>query len=264
MPQQILTTLDFNNSGRINNLPDGVNPQDPATVAQLNAAVEGLSWKDNAQVASPGANINISSPGATIDGVTMTANMRVLLKDQTAATENGLYIWNGASTPMTRALDANAPAELSQAIIVIEQGTSAGATFRQTTVNPVIGTSPIVFASFGTVAPAATTTTAGIVQLATQAEVDAGVVTNKAVSPDKLKSSALLLRKVAQTFGDGTATSYTITHNLNTRDIEVSIFRNSGNYDQVLCDIQATTLNSITVGFNSAPAANAFRAVVIG
>ena len=261
---QILTTLDFNNSGRIINLPDGINNQDPATIAQLNAAVEGLSWKDNVQVASPGANINIASPGATIDGVTMTANMRVLLKDQTDAKENGIYIWNGVSTPLTRSQDANAPAELSQAIITVELGSSAGATFRQTSISPTIGTDNIAFVPFGVVAPAATTTTPGIIQIATQAEVDGGVVSNKPITPATLASWAGRIKKFAQNFGDGTATSYTITHNLNTRDVDVSVFRNSGNYDKVIVDIQHTTVNAVTIVFNSAPASNAFRAVILG
>ena len=258
---QVLTTLDFANTGKIQNLPDGVNAQDPATVAQLNAAVEGLSWTDNVLPASPGANINIAAPGATIDGITMVASARVLLKDQTAPAENGIYIWNGAAVAMTRSLDANASSELSQAIVTVESGTSAGATFRQTAVNPTIGTTAIVWTSFGVVAPAATPTTPGIAALATQAEVDAGTVSNKIVTPATLASWLSRQRKIAQTIGDGTATSYTITHNFNTRDVNVQVFRTSGNYDMVLVDVNVTSVNSVTIVFNSI-SAFAFRAVV--
>jgi len=259
---QVLTTLDFANSGKLVNLPDGVNPQDAATVAQLNAAVEGLSWKDNVLVASPGANVSLAAPGATVDGVTMTANARVLLKDQTAATENGIYIWNGAATPMTRAPDANSSSELSQAIVTVEQGSSAGATFRQTAVNPVIGTTNIVWASFGTSAPAATTTTPGVIAIATQPEVDAGTG-GKAVTSETLANWSGRMRKLVQLIGDGSATSYTVTHNFNTRDVQVQVFRNSGSYDLVLVDVNATSLNSVNVVFSAAPAANAFRVVVM-
>lgn len=72
-----------------------------ANIAQLNRAIEGLVWNAATQ-----ANINLASPGAVIDGVTMAANDRVLVRAQTASAENGLYLWTGATTPMTRASDA--------------------------------------------------------------------------------------------------------------------------------------------------------------
>jgi hypothetical protein len=70
MAVDVQRTLDFGNARKIINLPDGVNPQDPATVAQLNSAIEGLAWKDSVRVSTQG-NLNLASPGATIDGVTM-------------------------------------------------------------------------------------------------------------------------------------------------------------------------------------------------
>lgn len=103
---QILTDLDFNSVSKIINLPNGVNAGDAVNVGQLNAAVEGISWKTSARVATT-ANINLTSPGATIDGVTMATGDRILVKNQTAQAENDIYVWNGASTPATRALDAN-------------------------------------------------------------------------------------------------------------------------------------------------------------
>lgn len=263
MSHQVLTTLDFNNSGKIINLPDGVNAQDPVTVAQLNSSVEGLAWKDSVVVASPGANVNILSPGATIDGITLSVNNRVLLKDQTTQSENGIYIWNGVDVPMTRSLDTNSSTELSQAITTVEQGTSAGATFRQTAVNPTIGTTSIVWTSFGTVAPAASTSTAGIAAFATQSEVDAGVVTNKTLTPATLSTWSGRIKKLSQLIGDGTATSFTVTHNFNTRDVVVNVFRNSGNYDLVLVDVNLTSINQVQIVFNSAPSSNAFKVVVM-
>ena len=118
MSTKVLTSLDFDGAARIVGLQNGVDPQDAATVAQLNAAVEGLAWKDAARVASA-VDINLASPGATIDGVTMDANDRVLVKDQADAAENGIYIWSGAAVPMTRSLDASSFDELEQATITI-------------------------------------------------------------------------------------------------------------------------------------------------
>jgi hypothetical protein len=262
MSHQVLTTLDFNNSGKIVNLPDGVNLQDPVTVSQLNSAVEGLSWKDNVVVASPGSNVSILSPGASIDGISLALNNRVLLKDQTAQAENGIYIWNGAAVPMTRAVDANSDGELSQAIVTVEQGTSAGSTFRQTAVNPVVGTTAIVWTAFGTTSPAATTTTAGISALATQPEVDAGTVSNKTVTPATLSNWSGRIKKFSQVIGDNTATSFTVTHNFGTRDVVAQVYRNSGNYDLVLVDVNLTSTNQVQVVFNTAPAASSYKVVV--
>jgi hypothetical protein len=263
MAKQVLTDLDFASAARITNLPDPVAAQQAATKAYVDSVVEGQSFKDSARVATQG-NISLASPGATIDGVTMAVNDRVLVRAQTSQPENGIYIWNGAAVPMTRALDASTAAELEQAVISVEEGSSANASFRQTTPNFTLGSGNVVWISFGTAAPAATETTAGIVEIATQAETDAGTDDARLVTPAKLANWSGRLRKVSQTFGDGAATQYTITHSLNTEDVHVEVYRTSGNKDSILCDVDRTSVNAIRLTFASAPALNAFRAVVIG
>lgn len=69
------------------------------------------------------ANITVASPGATIDGVTLAAGDRVLLKNQTAPAENGVYVWNGAATPMTRATDMDGWTEVPGVDIFVREGT---------------------------------------------------------------------------------------------------------------------------------------------
>ncbi len=257
------TDLDFGNAGRISGLLDGVSPQDAATVAQLNAAVEGIAWKDSVRVATQ-SNLSIASPGATIDGITMATNDRVLVKAQTSQPENGIYIWNGAATPMTRAPDASTSAELEQAVTTVEEGTSAGATFRQTTVNFTLGSGNVVWTAFGTSAPAASETTAGVAELATQAEVDAGSDDARIVTPLKLATWAGRVRKYSQQIGDGSATSIAVTHNLNTRQLTAQVFQDSGTFDIVDCEIELTSVNVATFKFNTAPANNALRVNIIG
>lgn len=263
MALDVQTSLDFGGARRLLNLPDAVSPQEPATLAQLNAQIEGLAWKDNARVATQG-NISLSSPGATIDGITMSLNDRVLVRANTAPAENGIYIWNGAAVPMTRSLDANAATELESAVITVDEGTSAGTTFRQSTVNFVLETGGVVWGSFGTAAGPASETSAGVAELATQAEVDAGVDTTRIVTPARLAASPFVSRRFAQNFGDGSATSYTVTHNLNTFDVHAEVFRNSGNRDSVLVEVRRTSVNAITIVTDTAPAADAFRVVIRG
>jgi hypothetical protein len=263
MPRQVLSDLDFNNVARAINLPNPTAAQHAATKQYVDSLVEGLAWKDNVRVATQ-ANITLTSPGATIDGVTMAANDRVLVRAQTTQSQNGLYIWNGAAVAMTRALDASTSDEMENAVVTVDEGTSAAATFRQSTLNFVLDTGNVVWTSFGTAAPAATDTTAGIVELATQAETDAGTDTARAITPATLGAYAGRIRRFPQTFGDGSATSFTITHNLNTEDVHVEVYRTSGNKDTILCDVNRTSVNAVQLVFAAAPAANAFRAVVFG
>lgn len=263
MAKQVLSDLDFNSSARIVNLPDPTLSQHPATKAYVDSAVEGLGWKDSVRVASV-ANITLSGPGATIDGVTMAANDRVLVKDQSTQSQNGLYIWNGAAVSMTRTADASTFAELEQAVVTVEEGTSAGSTFRQTQTNGTIDTNNIIWASFGTSAPSASETTAGVAELATQAETDTGTDDLRIVTPLKLSNWSGRKRKFTQTFGDGSATTFNIDHNFNTRDVTVEVYRNSGNYDSVLCDVTRPSVNRVTLTFAAAPAASAFNVVIMG
>ena len=64
--------------------------------------------------------------------------------------------------------------------------------------------------------------------------------------------------------GDGAATSYTITHNLNTRDVQVTVYESSGSYAEVICDVNHATTNTITLLFSVAPTSNQYRVVVQG
>jgi hypothetical protein len=229
----------------------------------VDSAVEGLAWKDSARVGTQ-SNINLSSPGATIDGITMASQDRVLVRNQSTQSQNGIYVWNGAAVAMTRSLDASTFAELEQAIITVEEGTDAGTTWRQTQVNGTIDSSNVIWTSFAAAAPAASETTPGIAEIATQAEVDAGTDDLRIVTPLKLATWSGRIKKYSANIGDGSATSYTITHSLNTRDVIIRVFPNSGNYDDVEVDVYRPTTTTATLVFATAPGVNAYRVVVIG
>lgn len=261
MSIEIRRGLDFGGAVRITSLPNAVSDQEPATFAQLKASIEGLAQKDNVRVSTQG-NINLAAPGAAIDGVTMVGSDRVLVRAQTAQTENGVYIWTGAATLMTRTLDASTFDELESALVPVDEGTNAGQTWRQTAVNGVLGTNNVLWAQFGTGAAAASETSAGVAELATQAETDAGTDDLRIVTPLKLATSPFATRKAGQNIGDGSATSYVVTHNFNTRDVTVEVVRNSGSFDTVLAEVQRTSVNAVTVLFDVAPAVNAFRVLV--
>lgn len=263
MAKQILSDLDFVGASRIQNLPDPTAAQHAATKAYVDSAVEGLAWKDSVRVATT-ANLNLAAPGATIDGVTMATSDRVLVKNQTAPAENGLYIWNGAATPATRAPDASTSAELEQAIVTVEEGTSAGATFRQTAVNFTIDSGSVSWSAFGTATASASETVAGVAEIATQAETDTGTDDLRMVTPLKLANWSGRRRKATAVIGDGSATSFNLDHNFGMREVQVEVYRNSGSYDSIQCDVTRPSTNRVTLAFAAAPAASAFLVVVIG
>ncbi len=66
----------------------------------------------------------------------------------------------------------------------------------------------------------------------------------------------------ATTIGDTTTTVFTITHNLGTRDVLVAVHKAASTYDYVQPDIAATTTNTITVTFATAPGTNEYRVIV--
>jgi len=263
MARSILTDFDFGSVSKILNLPSPVSTGDAATKGYVDSAIEGLAWKDSCRVGTQ-SNLSLASPGSTIDGVTMATSDRVLVRNQGTQSQNGIYIWTGAAVAMTRAMDASTFAELEQAVTTVEEGTDAGTSFRQTQVNGTIDSSNVIWASFGTSAPSASETTAGIAEIATQAETDAGTDDARIVTPLKLKTWSSAPKRFSANFGDGSATSYTITHNLATRDVTVAVYRNSGNYDEVFCDVEHTSTSVVTLKFSAAPTTNQYRVVVLG
>jgi hypothetical protein len=263
MARSFYVDLDLLNASRIKNLPDAIDPQEPATLAQVRSFVEGLAWKDSVRVSTQG-NINLSAPGATIDGISMSAGDRVLVRLQTSQPGNGIYVWTGSATPMTRALDASTFAELEAAVVPVEEGTDAGTQWRQTQVNGTIDTSNVVWDSFNSAVPLASETTAGRILVATQAKTDAGTDDESAVTPLKLTTWSGKTKRYTSDIGDGSATSFTLTHNLGTRALQVTVHRNSGNYDEIECEVRHTSTSAVTLLFTSAPTANQFVAVVNG
>lgn len=111
----------------------------------------GLRWK-NPVVAATTTNGTLATAfenGDTIDGVALTTGDRILLKDQTTQTENGIYTVNASGAP-TRATDADSTVELNSATVFVMGGTvNADRAYTQTTNNVTIGTHNIVWVQFG-------------------------------------------------------------------------------------------------------------------
>ncbi|MEM4247840.1 MAG: hypothetical protein QXH80_01115, partial [Candidatus Nanoarchaeia archaeon] len=114
--------------------------------AYVDNLVNGLSWKDAVRAATT-ANITLSGE-QTIDGVALTAGDRVLVKNQTTASQNGIYVV--ATGAWSRAQDMDESAEVKAAAMYVTDGTTQSGTawVCNNTGDVIIGTTNISFVQF--------------------------------------------------------------------------------------------------------------------
>jgi phage-related tail fiber protein len=261
MPKKMLTGIDLANQRAIN-LADGSAATDAVTLQQLQAAIRGLDWKASVRAATT-ANLTLSGT-QTVDGVALVAGDRVLVKDQTTSTANGIYVV--AAGAWARAVDADENLEVTSGLAVtVETGTVNGdrVYVLVTDGTIVVGTTGLTFTQLG--GGGASYTAGNGLSLsgstfAVAPKASGGIVVDSTgVSVD----TALIARKYATAIGDGTATAYTVTHNLGTRDVDVSI-QSASTFEIVEADVVAATATTVTVTFATAPTTGQYRVVVIG
>lgn len=161
------------------------------------------------------ANITIATAlnnGGSLDGLTLSTNDRVLVKDQTTASQNGIYV---VGVSPARATDFDTYNEHVASIVNVSEGTTnggksfrntnnAGGTLNSTSINYLeFGTTltlPVsvanggtgqttASAAFGALKQAATSSATGVVELATTAETITGTDTARAVTPAGVKAA---------------------------------------------------------------------------
>ena len=117
-----------------------------ATKAYVDGIAQGIHWKDSARIATT-ANITLSGT-QTIDGVSVVADDRVLVKNQTSGAENGLYLCKAGS--WARTSDMNESDEFSGSAVFIREGTTfADSGFVCTNDGAVtVGSTAITFVQF--------------------------------------------------------------------------------------------------------------------
>ncbi len=132
---------------RLTNLPTPVSASEAATVGYVDAKVQGFTVKTPCRVATT-ANITLSGT-QTIDGVSVVANDRVLVKDQSTGSQNGIYVCQAGA--WNRATDADISSEVVSGISVqVNEGTvNADTTWVLTTNDPItLGTTALTFTQF--------------------------------------------------------------------------------------------------------------------
>ena len=155
------------NGARITGAGAPINDSDLATRGYVNSVAQGLDVKEAVKVATTGGlagtyatggqTLTANSNGAIqVDGVTLSASDRVLLRAQADGTQNGIYtvttVGDGSNPfVLTRALDFNTSAEVGAgAFMFVEQGTAnAGKSFIQSVSGPTLDTDALTFSVFG-------------------------------------------------------------------------------------------------------------------
>ena len=225
--------------GSITGLGNPSNNSDAATKSYVDDAVAGLRTRIIAECATT-ANVNLTNgleAGDSIDGVTLVAGDRVLVKDQSDATENGLYL-AVSSGAASRDPEHDTIAELSGGMVVVNQGTANdNKIFLCTTDSSAsIGSSNITYSQ---ITPANVGT---VTSIATGTGIDGGTITSSGtISIDST---------VATLTGTQTFTNKTLT----TPKIDTSILDTNGNE---LAKLTATgsAVNEFTVA-NAATGGN--------
>lgn len=306
-------------SQRAQNAADPTGPADLATKSYVDNLLAGLRWKAPVRVATTtnGTLASAYANGSTVDGVTLATGDRILLKDQTTATENGVYTVNASGAP-TRATDADSTAEVHGMTVMVTSGTAnADKAFTQTTDNPTLGSSNLVFVQIGggssyladgngielsgvtfsieldgttltkgangiRIGSGAAASGGGLTESSGALSVNTGTGLEKSSGAVRLATqgtgiaggagsvlsidTSVVVRKYAQDSPSLSAgTPATITHNLNTRDVEVKIYEGTtGTAPEVEMDVAVTGVNTVTVTSAGAQSAAAFRIVVFG
>lgn len=277
-------------ANKVTGLATPVGASDAANKSYVDNAVAGIKWKESVRVATTAAGTLATGfeNGDTIDGVTLATGDRILIKNQASGGENGIYIVQASGAPV-RASDADTAAEVLQMAVWVQEGTTnADSGWVNTTNAPItLGTTALTFAQFnggaaytagngltltGNTFDVGTASSGRIVVNANDIDLASGIVTPgtyRSVTVDTYGrvtagTSPAFGVKVSANLGDGSSTSIGVTHNLGTRDVIVQVYRSATPYDDVVCDIEHTDTNNVTLKFAVAPASNEYRVVVIG
>jgi hypothetical protein len=233
-------TLDANNN-RVTNLAAPTSSNDAANKAYVDASTAGLSWKEAVRAASA-ANLTLSG-AQTIDGVSLAAGDRVLVKNQTTASQNGIYVVSAGAWSL--ASDFSTSAQMLGAAVFVEGGTANADTMWvcSNTTAITVGTTSVTFVQFQ----------AGVTYTASTGINIAGSV----ISID----TSVVSRHASATIGDGASTSITVNHGLGSQDVTVSLKEVATNKNWIP-DWTVVDNNNISLTFGAAPTTGQLRVTV--
>lgn len=216
------------NSQQVINVADPSTAQAAATRNYVDTALAGLAsgqtLKGTVRAAAT-SNVNTGSAPSTIDGVTASNGDVFLLTGQTTGTQNGPWTFNGAASAMTRAANWDVAGEaVVGSYWIVREGSNAEKFALLSNDTFTLGSTTGAFTFVGA-APA-------------------------------------LSVPVEQDLGNGSATSFTITHNFGTRAVHVVVYRVASPYDEVDVYVERPDVNTVAIKPDAVWATNEYHAVV--
>lgn len=168
---------------------------------QVKALNTGRDWKDEVDVATTAAGTLASSfeNGDSVDGQTLVTGWRILIKDQAAPAENGIYTVNASGAP-TRATDADSTAEVTAGLSVpVVRGTANGGTVWQLTTTGAItlGSTSLTFVQTGETLTVDTTTIVRTGHQLSRAALTGDVTASAGSASTTIAAGAVTLAKQA-------------------------------------------------------------------
>ena len=259
-------------SQKITNLADPSSNTDAVTKQYADNLLYGSKWKNPVRVATTTTGTLASSyaNGQTIDGVTLVTGDRILIKDQSTGSENGIYVVAATGAP-TRATDADGTSTLQGSdlspgtTVYVTEGTTNGDKAFAITSNAAvtIGTTATTWGQIG----GGQTYTASNGVVLSGSDFRGVVVASGGLTVGTSGfaiDTTITARRFAANVGGGSAGSpITVNHALNTTDVVVSV-KEVGTNAGVLVDWAVTDSNNITLTFAAAITAGTYRVTVVG
>lgn len=248
------------NGQKLTGLADGTAGSDSATYGQVLALINNQVFKTAVRVATTGA-ITLSAT-QTVDGVSLVAGDRVLVKDQAAPAANGIYVVAGGA--WIRATDADASTELSPGSIVpvADGATNGDKLFMLTTNGPItLGTTGLTFQAYGASSGEIGVAGAGLTKTGVTYDVVGG--TGIQVGPDLVSiDTAVVVRKYTQSVPNAAQPSF--PHGLGNKFAQVQVVETATG-DLVIVPFTNTNDNTTVLDFGSiAPAAGFYTVNIQG
>jgi hypothetical protein len=260
------------NGVKITSLADPTFSGDAATKNYVDNAIQGLDAKASCRVATT-ANIANLAAGApnTLDGITLVQGDRVLVKDQSTASQNGIYtvttLGTGANGVWTRAFDADAWAELPSAYVWVEQGAVNTDSGWLCTVDAggTLGTTNVTWVLFSSAS--ALVAGLGLQKTGNKIDIGANPGSGITVNLDDIAVDNTVARYYSNqgTHSAGTVmTILQVDHGLHaTQSLVVQVHDKATGLEE-LPDIAINTGGDVTITYAVAFAANSKRVCIIG
>ncbi len=267
---------------------------DAANKAYVDSVAAGLDPKASVRAATTVTDTLATAfaDGQVIDGVTLVTGDRILIKNQSTQTENGIYVVAASGAP-TRSTDADTGAELTGGTFCfVEEGTLNADTGWVASHNgvPTLGSTNITFVQFssagvilagdgltktGVTLSVVTVSSSRIAVSGSGIDLASGIATPgtyTSVTVDTYGrvtggTNPATINKYSALIGDGVSTAITVTQGTHGRASDrtnTARVSDETSGAEVVCDITYAANGSVTFTFSVAPTSSQYRIVIIG